>query len=101
MLTIHKSLEILDIEDFPLNLEEVKKKYHRKMKVWHPDLCKEEDKTLATNYAKDINNAFEIISENIEEINNYQLYQEESSESETIYRPNHNYNNFSFTPRIP
>jgi hypothetical protein len=101
MLTIHKSLEILDIEDFPLNLDKVKKKYHRKMKIWHPDLCKEEDKTLANNYAKDINNAFEIISENIELINNNQLHEKDSFVSQTIYKPNHNYNNYSFTPGFP
>lgn len=54
----YKLLEI----PFSASRKDITAAYHKQMRQWHPDKFRGTDKTLAENYAKELNNAYSVLS---------------------------------------
>jgi len=65
------------------SLKEIKNKYKKLMKKWHPDKHKD-DSEKATKMSTQINEAYEII---IDYCNNYEYSFEEENIKKTTYSP--------------
>lgn len=54
--------KLLDVH-FSASRKEVTSAYHKQMRKWHPDKFRGTDKTLAENYAKELNHAYSVLSD--------------------------------------
>lgn len=52
---------LLDVS-FSATRKEITAAYHKQMRQWHPDKFRGTDKALAENYAKELNNAYSVLS---------------------------------------
>lgn len=52
---------LLDVP-FSATRKEITSAYHKQMRQWHPDKFRGSDKTLAENYAKELNHAYSVLS---------------------------------------
>ncbi len=53
--------KLLDVP-FTASRKEITVGYHKQMRKWHPDKFRGTDKALAENYAKELNNAYSVLS---------------------------------------
>lgn len=53
--------KLLDVP-FTASRKDITAGYHKQMRQWHPDKFRGTDKTLAENYAKELNNAYSVLS---------------------------------------
>jgi curved DNA-binding protein CbpA len=83
----------------------VKAAYRREMKVWHPDRHHGDPALYAAaeQRAKDLNNAYECLTEELEDMATLGLSPEKATTSSYSPRstPRHTYNKRSFTPGFP
>lgn len=54
--------KLLDVP-FSATRKDITTAYHKQMRKWHPDRFRGTDKTLAENYAKDLNHAYSVLSD--------------------------------------
>lgn len=54
--------KLLDVP-FSASRKDITAGYHKQMRQWHPDKFRGTDKTLAENYAKELNNAYSVLSD--------------------------------------
>lgn len=52
---------LLDVH-FSATRKEITRAYHKQMRKWHPDRFQGTDKTLAENFAKELNQAYSVLS---------------------------------------
>lgn len=53
--------KLLDVP-FAAPRKDITAGYHKQMRIWHPDKFQGTDKTLAENYAKELNHAYSVLS---------------------------------------
>ncbi len=54
--------KLLDVP-FSASRKDITAGYHKQMRKWHPDKFRGTDKTLAENYAKELNHAYSVLSD--------------------------------------
>lgn len=104
-MNLPSHIKILELERYSIiELSDVKEAYKRLQKIWHPDLhvgkvTLEEAKTRATQ----INNAYEVISEQIENSGDISNHHEAfiNEDLGPDFTPKHSWNRRAFTPGFP
>src|SRR6056297_947717 len=103
-MTLTVALNELGISGEEVGQSHVKHAYRAAMRKWHPDRFQTESEIfVATEKAQNINNAYELLSEHIEENGSIFLCPSVSSSSIGSHSraPRHTYRRRQFTPGFP
>ena len=104
MYTVSESSQILNIDDKDIGISEVKHAYRGLIKKWHPDRFQlPEDILKANKRSQEINEAYEILTENIEKYGPVQISARQTryTSPERTASPSHSYANRTFTLGFP
>jgi len=97
-------LNTLELQKFPQDETELKKAYHRVIFEWHPDRNNndEEKKLLANRKAQQITEAYEYLSEILENYKDKRSNQDDINVEEyKNYQTRHTYKNQEYTVGFP
>lgn len=99
-MNVYEAKQCLGIAEVRISEEILKKHYRRQISEWHPDRHVGEDACLiATERSKQINRAYEVLSELVEESGGEMFNASSSRDRE--YAAQHRYRGGHFTPGFP
>lgn len=99
-MNLHEAKQCLGLSEGGFSEDSLKKHYRQQISKWHPDRHVGEDACrIATQRSKQINRAYEILSELIEELGEEAFGSSNSQDRE--YSAQHRYRGDHFTPGFP